>query len=242
MSRPHPCRFRTGGIALLVACLLASAPALQAQMVLDRSILVFDPDDAGRQDVEVTNTGSDNLYVDTEILRVRDPGTPDESRVEVEDPDTAGLLVTPSRMVVPPDGRRLVRIVLLEEAGTTEDRIFRVNLLPVVPPQQAERTAVKVVVAYQLLVIVRPRNPQPDLVWNRDGRRIRFENRGNTNILLYGGSQCPEGVERGSEECEELGVARRLYAGNEWELELPLAAPVEFTTTVGDRNARRRFD
>lgn len=241
MSSSQSLRAATGSLVLLAVSLLAMSPGLQAEMVLDRSILVFEPDGPGRHDVEVTNTGADNLYLDTEILRVTDPGTPEEQRLEVEDPDAAGLLVTPSRMVVPSDGRRLVRLVLLEDPGAT-DRIYRVNLLPVVPPQEADRTAVKVVVAYQLLVIVRPRDPQPDLVWSRDGRHIRFENRGNTNVLLYRGSQCPEGAAGDSEECVELGIARRLYAGNEWELELPLAAPVEFTTTVGSRNIRRRFD
>jgi P pilus assembly chaperone PapD len=228
-------------LPLVLAWLLTAAPGLHAEMVLDRSILVFDGDDAGRQDVEVTNTGAENLYLDTEILRVTDPGTEQEARVEVEDPGAAGLLVTPARMVVPPEGRRLVRVVPLEERGET-DRIYRVNLLPVVPPLTAETTAVKVVVAYQLLVILRPRDPQPDLVWTRDGDRIRFRNQGNTNVLLYNGSQCPEGIEPGSEECVDIGVARRLYAGNEWELDLPLAAPVEFTATVGKRNVRRRFD
>lgn len=228
-------------LLLMLAWLLTAAPSLHAEMVLDRSILVFDGEEGGRQDVEVTNTGSENLYLDTEILRVTDPGTDQEQRLEVEDPDAAGLLVTPARMVVPPGGRRLVRVVTLEEPGEA-DRIYRVNLLPVVPPLTADTTAVKVVVAYQLLVILRPRDPQPDLVWTREGDRIRFRNQGNTNVLLYNGSQCPEGVEPGSEDCVDIGVARRLYAGNEWELDLPLAAPVEFTTTVGTRNQRRRFD
>lgn len=228
-------------LLLVLAWLLTAAPGLHAEMVLDRSILVFEGDDGGRQDVEVTNTGAENLYLDTEILRVTDPGTEQETRVEVEDPDAAGLLVTPARMVVPPGGRRLVRVVTLEKPGET-DRIHRVNLLPVVPPLTAETTAVKVVVAYQLLVIQRPRDPQPDLQWTRESDRIRFRNQGNTNVLLYNGNQCPEGVDPGSEDCVEIGVARRLYAGNEWVLDLPLAAPVEFTATVGKRNVRRRFD
>ncbi|HSG89844.1 MAG TPA: fimbria/pilus periplasmic chaperone [Pseudomonadales bacterium] len=227
----------------LSALLCTFVSAANADMVLDRSILVFDAD-AGRQDVEVTNTGDDNLYLNTEILTVRDPGTQQEARVSVEDPDAVGVLVTPARMVVPPGGRQLVRIVLLEEPAAT-DRIFRINLVPVVAPLEAEATAVKVIVAYQLLVIVRPENPQPQLEWTRDGTRITFANSGNSNVLLYGGIQCPPGTEPGGEggaACVELGVARRLYAGNSWTLELPFDAPVDFTTTVGVENVRRRFE
>jgi P pilus assembly chaperone PapD len=234
--RPRPARPAAWFAALLLAA--ASLPA-SADMVLDRSILVFDADGAPRQDVEITNTGDETLYLDTEILAVDDPGTEDETRTPVEDPDAAGLLVTPARMVVPPGGRQLVRIVLLDAPGET-DRIHRINVVPVVPPQQAEQTAVKVVVAYQLLVIVRPESPAPDLVWEREGTRITFENRGNTNVLLYNGRQCP--TAEADDDCVDLSLARRLYAGNVWTAELPMDAPVEFTTTVGDVNTRRRFD
>lgn len=229
----------TAGRALAIL-LLCAVPLAHGDMVLDRSILVFDPDQ-GRQDVEITNNGAETLYLDTQILAVSDPGTDAEQRERIADPNDAGLLVTPARMVLAPGARRLIRIVLLEEPGPV-DRIYRVNVMPVVPPLEAEVTAVKVVVAYQLLIIVRPATPAAELVWERNGRRIDFENRGNTNVLLYNGRQCP--VDNASEngECVDLSVARRLYAGNSWSLELPLDAPVEFTTTVGETNVQRRFD
>lgn len=226
--------------AMLAVLLVVLGPAAAADMVLDRSILVFNADAAGRQDVEVTNTGDDKLYLDTQILDVTDPGTPQEERVPLDDPDAAGVLVTPARMVIPPGGRQLVRIVLLDDPGKV-DRIYRINLTPVVPPLQSDTTAVKVVVAYQLLVIVRPEHPAPDLVWTRNGRSITFQNNGNTNVLLYGGTQCPPDDDDPS-HCRDLNVAQRLYAGNRWTLDLPFDAPVEFTTTVGLENVRRRFE
>lgn len=234
--------------ALLATTLLSVPTAARADMVLDRSILVFDPDQ-GRQDVEITNNGTETLYLDTQILAVSAPGTDDERRERIADPAEAGLLVTPARMVLAPGARRLVRIVLLEEPGPAE-RIYRINVMPVVPPLEADVTAVKVVVAYQLLVIIRPEDARPELVWERAGRRIEFENRGNSNVLLYNGRQCPANGQAGAETeteaeaepCVDLSVARRLYAGNSWTLELPFDAPVEFTTTIGETNVQRRFD
>lgn len=228
----------TAGIrAGCATMLMLTAAATQADMSLDRSILVFDAGSAPRQDVEVTNSSAENLYLETEILLVSQPGTEQETREQVLDPDAIELLVTPARLIVPPGARRLLRVVHLGDPPQV-DRIYRVNVRPVVGPVEAEATAVKVIVAYQLLIIVRPDNPQPDLVWQRQGRQLAFSNRGNSNILLFNGVQCPPA----GGDCVDLNTARRLYAGNDWSLELPFDAPVEFTTGIGQRNVRQRFD
>ncbi len=229
--------FNAGLRAGCVSLLVLIATAAQADMSLDRSILVFDRGNAPRQDVEITNSSAENLYLETEILLVSQPGTEEETREQVLDPDDIELLVTPARLIVPPGARRLLRVVHLGEPPDV-DRIYRVNVRPVVGPVEAEATAIKVIVAYQLLIIVRPDNPKPDLLWQRDGRQIAFSNRGNSNILLFNGVQCPPV----GGDCIDLNTARRLYAGNDWSIELPFDAPVEFTTGIGQRNARQRFD
>ena len=223
--------------SLLFLLLLTSAGA-RAEMQLDRSILVFDADSPPRQDVEVRNTGGEILYLDTEILVVEAPGTDAETRRPVLDPDAAGVLITPARAVLPPGGRQLLRIVLLDDPPEV-DRIYRINVRPVVPPLEADQTAVKVVVAYQLLVIQRPLDPSPGLTWTREGHTITFRNDGNTNVLLFNGRQC-DGASESS--CRELPDARRIYAGTSWRLDLPFDAPVEFTAATGESNVRRRFD
>lgn len=229
--------FMAGRRAVCTTLLLLAAATTQADMSLDRSILVFDTGSAPRQDVEITNSGAENLYLETEILLVTAPGTEQETREQVLDPEAIELLVTPARMIVPPGARRLLRVVYLGEPPEV-DRIYRVNVRPVVGPVEAEATAVKVIVAYQLLIIIRPEDPQPELVWQREGRQLEFSNRGNSNILLFNGVQCPPT----GGDCVDLNTARRLYAGNDWSLELPFDAPVEFTTGIGQRNVRQRFD
>ncbi len=229
------CTFAVTFVAAF-ACLLCAHTA-QADMSLDRSILTFDADGSPRQDVEITNTGSENLYLETEILRVSEPGTDAETRERVLDPDAIDLLVTPARLIVPPGARRLLRIVNLGEPADV-DRIYRINVRPVVGELEADTTAVKVVIAYQLLVILRPPDPQPNLVWERNGRQITFTNEGNSNVLLFNGAQCPPD----GGDCIELNRAQRLYAGNSWTFDLPLDAAVEFTTGIGQRNVRQRFN
>lgn len=230
-------RLTAGLRAGCATMLIFAATASHADMSLDRSILVFDTDTAPRQDVEITNSSGENLYLETEILLVSQPGTEQETREQVLDPDAIELLVTPARMIVPPGARRLLRVVYLGDPPEV-DRIYRVNVRPVVGQVEADATAVKVIVAYQLLIIIRPDNPQPELVWQREGRQLEFSNRGNSNILLFNSVQCPPA----GGDCVDLNTARRLYAGNDWSLELPFDAPVEFTTGVGQRNVRQRFD
>lgn len=229
-------RARSVALFAVLACLLYTH-ATQADMSLDRSILTFEAHGSPRQDVEITNSGSNNLYLETEILRVSQPGTDAETRERVLDPDAIDLLVTPARLIVPPGARRLLRVVNLGEPADV-DRIYRINVRPVVGELEADTTAVKVVIAYQLLVILRPVDPRPKLVWERNGRQITFANEGNSNVLLFNGVQCPPA----GGDCVELSQAQRLYAGNSWTLELPLDAAVEFTTGIGQRNVRQRFD
>ncbi|TVS17018.1 MAG: hypothetical protein EA417_08470 [Gammaproteobacteria bacterium] len=226
-------------LAALLGCvaLLLLGSAAQADMSLDRSILIFDAQSTPRQDVEITNSGSENLYLETEILRVSQPGTEAETRERVLDPDAIDLLVTPARLIVPPGARRLLRVVNLGDPAKV-DHIYRINVRPVVGSVEAETTAVKVIIAYQLLVILRPSDPQPELIWDRQGRNITFTNNGNTNVLLFNGVQCPPD----GGDCVELNAAQRLYAGNSWTLELPYDGSVEFTTGVGQRNVRQRFN
>jgi len=64
---------------------------------------------------------------------------------------------------------------------------------------------------------------------------LKFRNAGNTNLLLRSGVQCAPAPQSG--ECEEL-VSRRLYAGNEWQLQLKYDTPAEFIVASGIGNQK----
>ena len=77
--------FLSSRIRLPVAALLAvlgSSPT-SAAMQVDRSIVYFEAGGPGRSDVTVRNDGTEPLYVETEILEVLAPGTPEETRTTV---------------------------------------------------------------------------------------------------------------------------------------------------------------
>lgn len=192
---------------LLCLALLGTACQGLADMLVDRSIVIFEPGDSTREDVKINNTGDDNLFIRVEVVAVERPGEPDEQRVEVTNPQEHKMIVTPSQLVVPPGGQKLIRLVNLQPSNNTE-RVYRVTVRPVVPPLAEGESQLRIVVAYQILAIIQPDSPSAVLKTSRDGSRITFTNSGNSNVLLSEGRQC---APDNTSDCREL-AAHRLYA------------------------------
>lgn len=227
------------GLALL-ACILLPALA-QATMAVDRSIFYFEPGGSSRADVQVTNPDDEPMYVQVEVLEVVYPGTLDEQHLLVENPRSVDFLVTPNRFVVAPRSSKVVRLVNLGGHGE-EERVLRINLKPVAPPMEAHRSGVRVLVAHQLLAVVLPQQPQPEIVAERVGSRLVLENRGNTNVLLRNGRACATEAELEAEAGGCMPIeARRLYAGNRWDLDLARSGPVEFVLMQAGEARRARY-
>lgn len=229
--------FRVPAFHRLPAIILASmlASGAWADIFVDRAIVRLGADKPPREDVKVINNGSEIGYVSVEVFEVKNPGTEREERVKVTDPDQVKLLASPSKLMIPPNSQKLVRIVNLDPAGT-EERIYRINVTPVLPPlQQDEGSVVRVVVAYQLLVMVDPTEPQENLEILRQGYHLTVNNKGNTNVLFSDGKQC----DAQGENCVEI-PAHRVYPGNRWEIDLERDAPVVFNLTsyAGVREVR----
>lgn len=214
---------------LLFTLLLAIAPWSMGDMYVDKSIVTFEPGDAPRQDVRVSNSSEDVMYVQVEAFAVENPGAPEESRVKITNPQTHKLVASPNKLVVPPGGQKLVRILNLDPKST-EERIFRINITPVVPPLQEETSQLRIVVAYQVLTIIQPAEPYSKLEVSRTGNKVIFTNQGNTNVLLSDGRQCSLSDPT---TCEALN-SQRLYAGNTWALDLPFNAPLSYSVRSFD--------
>lgn len=244
MHFPAPLRSRLGALRSCAAALalLAAAPgAALAQLTVNRSVIEFSPD-APIQDIELSNTGEFRLYLDLNVAQIRNPESESPVREPLDDPRTAPVLVTPKQLVLPPGERKRVRVVM-REVDADRDRVFRLSVKPYTGSVQVaggetgdRSSAVKILVAYDLLLLSRPARPAPRLGVTRTDRTIEFRNEGNTNILLRKVSQC-DVLRR---ECAEL-PANRLYVGETWKVELPVAGPaasypVDVYSAVGLRN------
>lgn len=210
---------------LCVLLSLAVSPVF-AGIYLDKIVVEFDPDGLPREDIVVFNDDTnENAYIDITIHEVINPGTENEERILVENPQDANLLVTPAKMVVAPGSKSQVRLVSLNQ-NSPVDQIFRVTFTPVLAPFADEGSAVRIVVAYQALVIVPPQNPEASLTYQKEDGVLTFVNSGNSYIKLENGQICGQLLA----SCVDL-MATRLYAGNSWSVELPFDGQVTYRTT-----------
>jgi hypothetical protein len=218
------------GLALAGPCRFAVADMSLSQVIVD-----LGPDQPPRDDIEVANTGPERLYVVVEPAEIMSPGQPGEHREQRHDPEQLGLLATPNRLVLEPGQRKLVRIAALAPRGE-RDRIYRVVIKPVVGELAAQQSALRILVGYDVLVIVRPKKPVDGVTGSRSGRTLTIHNAGNTNAEIFEGRQCDEA----GKNCAEL-PAKRLYAGASWEQILPRDAPVSYTVRIQGQATVRRF-
>ncbi|MEM7079978.1 MAG: hypothetical protein AAF513_15260 [Pseudomonadota bacterium] len=222
-------------IAVLAGVMLCHSAA--ANMILSNVIVHFEPGESTRQDIEIFNSGEDTMYIKIDPKLVLAPGTEQEDRASITNPREAGLLVTPNRLVLPPGATKSIRLVKM--GASFDERVYRISAVPVTNGLDTEQTGVKVLVGYEILAIVYPNNPQPELEVMREGHELRVVNNGNTNVLMREGYQC-ETPDLPLEECTPL-PGKRMYPGNEWVYELPHDLPVMYYESIGMKNFTRNY-
>lgn len=186
--------------------LLLTQPAL-AGMSLDKIIVYLDDSPNAREDIVVSNPDRETLYLQTEIYRVDNPGLPNEKRVRVVDPKEFKLLVSPSKAVLTTGEQKRFRLMSLER-DLQQEKVYRVTFKPVVGDIKTDRTALKILVAYQALVFVQPQDGSYQLeVEKQDGNWL-LKNTGKINVEVSDVQHCQS--EAG---CRPLKLSGRLYAG-----------------------------
>ena len=217
-------------------CALAGmATPAAAELVLSQVIVDLQPSKPPREDIEVWNDGDERMYVSAEPFEIVDAGTPDEERVAATDPEASGILVSPQRLVLEPGERRIIRVAAIGERPAA-DRVYRVAIKPVAGPITAETSALKVLIGYDALVLVRPAQITAAIAATREGRSLVLRNTGNTAQELFDGRQC----DASGSDCRDL-PAKRLYPGATWEQTLPFDTPVTYKSAVGPDILERQF-
>ena len=225
------------GCSYLFIFLLTVLPSLvQAGISVDRSIIEFEPEGEYFTDISVFNSDPQKAYVSVSIYEVLNPGKSDEGKQSLIDPDKALLIATPSRLVLEPKQSTSVRLLNLDENQKTE-RIYRVLVEPVSGRLKGDVDGVKVLVSYELLVIVRPVKPNVSILAHRNGNTMTFYNNGNTSVYLESGRQCNPAK---ASECKDIS-GERLYAGASWQTELPWREGIEFTINTGGENTIKKY-
>jgi P pilus assembly chaperone PapD len=220
---------------LLIAATVTPLGAAHAELVLSQLIVDLQPGKSVREDVEVWNNSNDRTYVAVEPAEILNPGTPGESRMQEADPEKRGLLVAPMRMILEPGQRKLLRVAAIG-APQDRERDYRVTVKPVIGEIQAQESGLKLLVGFDMLVMVRPAVPRAQVTGTRSGNTIRFRNDGNVSVEVIEGRQC----DAAHKKCEEL-PGKRLYPGTEWTAELKTSQPAEYTLKSPGQSLRKTY-
>ncbi|MBX2885299.1 MAG: fimbria/pilus periplasmic chaperone [Granulosicoccus sp.] len=222
--------------------LIAWSQAAQAQISVNRSVIEFTAEQP-IQDIEIRNNGDFRIYLDLKVSEIINPEREDSKRVELTDPRSAAVLVSPKQVMLPPGTRKRVRIILRDKKNTI-DRVFRLAVKPYtgkvkLDPVEGDKkqSAIKVLIGYDLLLLARPSKLNPDIKVSRTNNSIEFVNQGNTNVLLRDIQQC----DATKTDCVEL-QSNRLYAGEVYKVDLPRKGdasqyPVKVLQSVGLSNS-----
>ncbi|MDA7705572.1 hypothetical protein N8772_03755 [Rickettsiales bacterium] len=189
---------------------------LASSISLSESIIDFNHEIKKRFiDIPVTNTDKNaKAYVKIVPFEILNPGTKDEKRVEIKGKIKDTLIVSPKKMVIPNGSARNLRLVPMF-TNVTEDKIFRVRVEPVIGGADSDESSlVTILIAYDVLVMIRPKQDNTSYDIKRKGSKIMFKNTGNTNILIRNSMLCPaEVTDKNSDSCNKA-MNFRLYAGN----------------------------
>lgn len=198
---------------IAIFLLILAQPSLAA-MSLDKIILYLEDKPNSREDIVVSNPDEETLYLQTEIYRVDNPGQPDEKRVRVVNPKEFKLLVSPSKAVIPGGEQKRFRLMSLEQ-GLDKEKVYRVTFKPVVGDIKTDKTALKILVAYQALIFVQPQSGSYKLSLGKsEGGKLAIANTGNVNVEISDTRYCPA-----ANQCASLEQAGRIYGGAELVLE-----------------------
>lgn len=215
--------------ALLVAALvLAPLSEARAELVLSQLVVELAPGENSRSDVEIWNNGKERTFVEVDPREIIGAGTSSETSRTDPDPEKLGLLVAPSRMILEPGQRKLLRIASI--APSDRERVYRVTVKPVVGQLSAETTGLKVLVGYDMLVLVRPGELKPHVSGSRGANNLMLTNDGNVSVELADGKQCDAAMKN----CEPL-PGGRLYAGAKKVIAVSPGLRAQYKLKVGTK-------
>lgn len=160
--------------------------------------------------VEILNDSSERSYVAIEPRELIAPGSANERSFVSPDPDRLGLIASPARMVLEPRQRRTLRLAAIA-GDLPRERVYRVTIKPVAGELTSEQSGLKLLVGYDLLVLVRPKSLALGLVAQRGERGLTLINNGNASVELSEGKRC----DKAGRSCQAL-PSKRLYAGASW--------------------------
>lgn len=224
----NPVRLAGAAISIGLGALLVPAAPAEAQLVLSQLVVELPSGAQDRADVEVLNKSPERSFVAVDPREILAPGTAQETSRTDPDPEKLGLLVSPERLVLEPGEHRLIRIA--ELGSSPRERVYRVRVEPVVGKLSSSASGLKILVGYDVLVLVRPSEAKPHVSGSRTGEDLKLVNDGNVSVELTDGRACDSAMRN----CKDL-PGGRLYAGAAKSVPIGSASTVQYKLKLGPK-------
>ena len=138
-------------------------------------------------------------------------------------------------MILEPGQRKLVRVSEIAPPGERE-RVYRVTVKPVFGEISADQSGLKILLGYDVLILVRPAQPEAIISAMRSGDSVTFRNDGNVSVELEHGRQC----DATGKLCSDL-QGKRLYAGAHWTTQVKPGYRPQFTLKSPRQTVQKTF-
>jgi P pilus assembly chaperone PapD len=225
-------------IALATAAIALPLSALAAEISVSPLRINFQ---AGKgaaskfQNFKIFNMSKkQTAYVTLTTYAVPNPGEKSsqktKTKVSLGDALKSGLTVSRNRVEIMPGQSKTVRLSNVLPSSPKKDKVFEVEVMPavgkLVPVQHKTKDVeggIRIVVGYDVGVVIRPEHATAVVTVTRKGDEATFRNSGNSNALISKLKQC-----RSKDHCVALKNEKRLYAGNVWTVKLKKDEPVQY--------------
>ena len=214
-------------LSIFYLLMVLLTPLSQAQVTANKAIVYFKQHERPIQDVLVLNHSKRKIGIKAVIKEILNPH--DKEKRELI--PTKDLIVSPKRFILQPSTQAITKRTIrlfLKNSKEDHERFFSVGLYPELKKEAPggktkvvkkgnKSINVKVLTSVGLLIFSEPKNPVQNLVWERKDNKIIFTNKGNISVRLFKGQICNPGFDK----CEKSKEHKRIYAGKQWEMELP---------------------
>lgn len=158
--------------------------------------------------VSVYSTSTETQYIKVTVKKILFPGTSQQKETPVLPGDNDGLVVSPQRFILSPQGQHIVRLLPLNEPH--DESVYRVYVSSVPDENKMEKADnnadIAINVIWGALVYVEPKNSIISLSY--DGNTGYLVNHGNVHIRISDYGFCFS-----EKNCQWKKMTRSIYPG-----------------------------
>ena len=184
-----------------------------------------------RFDATLSNSGNRTEYINMKTVKIVRVKKNSYKNVTIKNPIQDGLVISPNRLVLQPNQKRIIRISYIKPYPKF-DQYYQISGSPVPPKlipndnnsKNKIQAGLQISIIYALSVTVRPEHLYPIVAIKVQHKTLLITNKGNTKVKLINGKQCH------LKNCYAL-KSKVVFPQSSIKIPLKYQDPVEYTVT-----------